>query len=291
VLFDLQSPRRRRVVRVVFGGLAIIFAISFVFLGVGTGGGGFSFSDLFGGGSSSSSTAFDSDIETAQAKLAANPNDTATLATLVQLQYSAANSNIDPSGAPTSDAVDHLREAADAWNKYVKASKGDLNPNTAAYALNVFDFLARIDFSKARTDTSTADALTDVNAAVDDWKSAAQAQQVRIEKLPKVVNSNSYATLAQYLYLAGDTQGGDQAAAQAKTAKGASDPATLDKQLQQFNQLGQQLQTAIKQLNKQQQQPQGGTGGGATGGAGGAGGTNPLNGLGTGGLSGGTGGP
>ena len=269
-------------VRVVFGALAIVFAISFVFLGVGTGGGGFSFSDLFGGGSSDSSTAFDSDIEAAQAKLATNPSDTATLATLVQLQYSAANSNTDSSGAPTEDAVEHLREAADAWNKYVKASKGNINPNTAAYALNVFDFLARIDFSKARTDTSTTEALTDVNAAVDDWKSAAQAQQVRIDKLPKLVNSNSYATLAQYLYLAGDTKGGDQAAAQAKTAKGASDPATLDKQLQQFQQLGQQLQTAIKQLNKQQQQSQGATGGGATGG--GAGGANPLNGLGTGGL-------
>ena len=274
-------------VRVVFGGLAVVFAISFVFLGVGTGGGGFSFSDLFGGGSSDSSTAFDSDIEAAQAKLATNPNDTAALATLVQLQYSAANSNVDSNGAPTSGAVDHLREAADAWNKYVKASKGDLNPNTAAYALNVFDFLARIDFSTARTDASTADALTDVNAAVDDWRSAAQAQQVRIEKLPKMVNANSYATLAQYLYLAGDTKGGDQAAARAKTAKGApSDPQTLDQQLNQFKQLGQQLQNAIKQLNKQQQQTQGATGGGATGG-GGAG--NPLNGLGTGGLSGGGG--
>ena len=81
MLFDLQSPRRRRVVRVVFGGLALIFAISFVFLGVGTGGGGFSFSDLFGGGGGSSSTAFDSDIKAADAQLTANPNDTAAMAT------------------------------------------------------------------------------------------------------------------------------------------------------------------------------------------------------------------
>jgi hypothetical protein len=285
VLFDLQSPGRRRVVRVVFGALALVFAISFVFLGVGTGGGGFSFSDLFGGGSSDSSTAFDSDIEAAQAKLATNPNDTTTLATLVQLQYSAANSNTDANGVPSSDGVQHLREAADAWNKYVKASKGDLNPNTAAYALNVFDLLARIDFSTARTDTSTAEALADINAAVDDWKSAAQAQQVRIEELPKTVNSNSYLTLAQYLYLAGDEKGGDQAAAQAKTAKDA-DASTVDSQLKQIKQLGQQLQTAIKQLTKQQSQTQGA---GAAPGGGASGGANPLNGLGTGGLSGGGG--
>jgi hypothetical protein len=271
---------------VVFGGLALVFAISFVFLGVGTGGGGFSFSDIFGGGSSDSSTAFDSDIEAAQTKLAANPNDTATLATLVQLQYSAANANTDTNGVPTSEGVDHLRQAADAWNKYVKASKGDVNPNTAAYALNVFDLLARIDFTQARSDTSTSEALADVNAAVDDWNSAAEAQQVRIDKLPKLVNANSYTTLAQYLYLAGDTKGGDQAANQAKSAKDA-DPAAIDQQIKQVKVLGQQVQTAIEQLTKQQQQQQtqGAGGGGATGG----GGANPLNGLGTGGLSGGGG--
>jgi hypothetical protein len=281
VLFDLQSPRRRRFIRVVFGGLALIFAISFVFLGVGTGGGGFSFSDLFGGGSGSSSTAFDGDIKDAQAKLAVNPNDTTTLASLVQLQYSAANSNTDSNGAPTSDGVEHLREAADAWNKYVKASKGNISPTAAVYALNTFDLLARLDFSQARTDTSTTEALADINAAVDDWKSAAQAQQVLIEKQPNKTTSNSYATLAQYLYLAGDTKGGDQAAAQAKAIKGA-DASTIDSQLKQVQQLGQQLQAAIKQINKQQQQTQGATGGGATGGA--TGGGNPLNGLGTGGL-------
>ena len=286
MLFDLQSPRRRRVVRVVFGGLAVIFAISFVFLGVGTGGGGFSFSDLFGGGGGSTSTAFDSDIKTAQAQLAANPNDTTAMANLVRLHYSAANSNTSSSGAPTSDGVQHLREAADAWNKYVKASKGNASVSTSVYALNVFDLLARIDFAQARTDTSQTQALTDVNAAVDDWKSAAQAQQIRMQKQPKTVNANSYLTLAQYLYLAGDTKGGDQAAAKAKTAKGAN-PSQTNSQIQQFKQLGQQLQAAIKQLNKQQQQTQGA--GGATGGAGGTSGANPLNGLGTGGLAGGGG--
>jgi hypothetical protein len=117
VLFDLQSPRRRRVIRVTFGGLALIFAISFVFLGVGTGGGGFSFSDLFGsGGGGSSATAFDDDISAAQDKLAVNPNDTVALARLVQLEYSAANANTDSNGAPTSEGEQHLNQAADAWN-------------------------------------------------------------------------------------------------------------------------------------------------------------------------------
>jgi hypothetical protein len=282
VLFDLQSPRRRRVIRVTFGALAAIFAISFVFLGVGTGGGGFSFSDLFGSGSGgSTSTAFDDQIEAAQKKLEVNPNDTTTLADMVQLQYSAANANTQSNGAPTSDGEQHLQEAADAWNKYVKLSKGDPSASTAVYALNTFDLLARLNFAKARTDTTTTDALTDVTAAVDSWKTAAQAQQVLINDQPNKSNANAYANLAQYLYLAGDTQGGDAAVAQAKQQKGA-DASTLDSQLKPIQQLGQQLQTAIQQLTKQQQKSQGATGG--AGAAPGAGGGNPLSGLGTGGL-------
>ena len=278
MLFDLQSPRRRRVIRVTFGALAAIFAISFVFLGVGTGGGGFSFSDLFGGGSSgSTANAFDDDIKTAEQQIAVNPADTAALARLVQLQYSAANANTDSNGAPTSEGEQHLQEAADAWNKYVKVSKGNPNPSTAVYALNTFDLLARLNFAQARSDTSTADALTDVTAAVDSWKTAAQAQQILINAQPNKATSNVYANLAQYLYLAGETQAGDQAVAKAKQGKG-SDASTLDQQFTSIKQLGQQLQTAIQQLTKQQQSQ-----GGAPG-AGGAGGGNPLSGLGTGGL-------
>ena len=279
MLFDLQSPRRRRVIRVTFGALAAIFAISFVFLGVGTGGGGFSFSDLFGGGSSgSTANAFDDDIKTAEQQIAVNPADTAALGRLVQLQYSAANANTDSNGAPTSEGEQHLQEAADAWNKYVKVSKGNPNPSTAVYALNTFDLLARLNFAQARSDTSTADALTDVTAAVDSWKTAAQAQQILIDDQPNKATSNVYANLAQYLYLAGETQAGDQAVAMAKQGKG-SDASTLDQQFSSIKQLGQQLQTAIQQLTKQQQKSQGGAPG-----AGGAGGGNPLSGLGTGGL-------
>ena len=279
MLFDLQSPRRRRVIRVTFGALAAIFAISFVFLGVGTGGGGFSFSDLFGGGSSgSTANAFDDDIKTAEQQIAVNPADTAALARLVQLQYSAANANTDSNGAPTSEGEQHLQEAADAWNKYVKASNGNPNPSTAVYAINTFDLLARLNFAQARSDTSTADALTDVTAAVDSWKTAAQAQQILIDAQPNKATSNVYANLAQYLYLAGETQAGDQAVAKAKQGKG-SDASTLDQLFSSIKQLGQQLQSAIQQLTKQQQQSQGGAPG-----AGGAAGGNQLSGLGTGGL-------
>jgi len=288
VLFDLQTPRRRRVVRVVFGGLALVFAISFVFLGVGTGGGGFSFSDLFGGGGGgSSSSAFDDQINAAEKQLQVNPNDTAALAQLVQLHYSAGSQDVDSNGRLTSDGEQQLRESADAWNKYVKLTKGKVDQTPALFALNTFDQLGSIDFQKARSDTSSTEALTDINAAVGDWKTAAQAQQVLIAKQPNQSAANSYARLASYLYLAGDAQAASQAVAQAKQKSNGSAASAIDTQLKPIQQLGQQLQTAIAQLTSQQQQTQGGVTG--PGGAGG----NPLGGLsGGGGLGGaGTGGP
>lgn len=285
MLFDLQSPRRRRVIRVTFGALAAIFAISFVFLGVGTGGGGFSISDLFGnGGSSDASSAFDDDIEAAQQKLAANPNDSAALVELVQLHYQAGSQDVNSDGTLTSDGEQELRQSADAWNKYVKLAKGNIDQTAALFALNTFDQLGGVDFEKARSDTSTADALTDVTAAVNDWKSAAQAQQVLIQAQPNKTNSNTFSRLASYLYLSGQTQAAEQAVTQAKGTKGA-DASSIDSQLKQIKQLGQQLQAAITELSKQQKAQGGGaTGGGATGG-----GQNPLNGLGIGGATGGSG--
>lgn len=274
MLFDLQSPRRRRVVQIVFGTLAAVFAISFVFFGVGTGGIG-GIGDLVGsgGGGGDASSAFDEDIEAQEQKLRLNPKDTAALAELVQLHYSAGVQSVDEDGQLTSEGEQDLQQSADAWNKYVKLSKSNVNPGVALVAYQTFDALAATAFSEARASTSSSEALTQVSAAVANWKAAAETQRVLIEKEPTSAN---YTRLAYYLYLAGETEAANQAVAQATQAKGG-DPAAIDEQLKEVEQLGVQLQSAITQLTKEQQAG----GGGATGG-----GSNPIGGLG-GGLGGG----
>src|SRR5439155_18111080 len=140
--------------RIIFGGLAGVFAISFVALGVGTGGSGVSLSDLFGGGGGGSqSSAFDDQIKAAEKQLQVNPNDTTALANLVQYQYQAASGTVDSSGRISSDGIDHLREAADAWNKYVKVSRNGIAQTAALFAFQAFDLLGTVDFQKARTDS------------------------------------------------------------------------------------------------------------------------------------------
>ena len=273
MLFDLQSGKRRRVVQITFGTLAAIFAISFVFFGVGSGGIG-GIGDLLGGGGGNgdASSAFDEDIEAAEARLAVNPSDTAALSELVTLHFQAGRQAVDENGALTSDGEEELRLGADAWNKYVKASKSNVDTGVATIAFQTFDALGATSFEEARASTSSAEALTAVNAAVADWEAAAETNRILVERQPTSAN---YTRLAYYLYLSGQTEAADQAAEQAKKAKGGT-PADVDAQTQQAKALGTQLQAAIKQLTKQQQA----TGGSATGG-----GENPLGGLG-GGLGG-----
>lgn len=271
MLFDLQSPRRRRVVQIVFGTLAAVFAISFVFFGVGSGGVG-GIGDLVGsgGGNGDASSAFDEEIKAQEQRLQLNAKDTAALAELVQLHYSAGVQNVDENGQLTSDGEQSLQQSADAWNKYVKLSKANVDPGVAAVAFQTFDGLATTAFNEARTSTSSAEALTAVNTAVANWSAAADAQRILIEK--EQPSSASYTRLAYYLYLSGDIQGADRAVALAQQAKGG-DAATIEDQLKDVKELGTQLQSAIAQLTKEQQAGAGG--GGATGG-----GSNPLGGLG-----------
>lgn len=276
MLFDLQSPRRRRVVQIVFGTLAAVFAISFVFFGVGSGGIG-GIGDLVGSGSGGgdASSAFDDDIEAQEAKLEVNPKDAAALAELVQLHYSAGVQDVDDEGQLTSEGEQELQQSADAWNKYVKVSKSSVDPGVALVAYQTFDALATTAFGEARAATSSSDALTEVSAAVANWNAAAGTQRILVRQEPTGPN---YTRMAYYLYLAGEIEAADQAAAKANQAPAAGgDSAATEDQLQEVKQLGTQLQSAIAQLTQEQEQQAGA--GGATGG-----GSNPLGGLGGGGL-------
>jgi hypothetical protein len=285
VLFDLQSPRRRRVIRVVFGGLAAIFAISFVFLGVGTGGGGFSISDLFGGGGGSdASSAFDDDINAAQAKLATNPNDTAALVELVQLHYQAGTSGVQidqDTGQQSipSDSQQHFAQSVDAWTKYRKLSGDKAAQAPASIAYQAYYVLAQTEFSNAISSTSGSEQLTGLQSTIADLKGAAEAQSVVSSAQPSVAN---WAKVADAFYLAGDTQRAQQAIAEAAKLDPKS-KAKIEQQVQTSQQQGAKFTAAVQQLEQQQQQQaKAGGGGGGT-----STGPNPLSGLGLGGAGGG----
>jgi hypothetical protein len=287
MLFDLQSSGRRRVVRVVFGGLAAIFAISFVFFGVGSGISGFGgdgggLLDALGiGGGSGTNTGFEDEISAQEKLLEANPQDVAALKQLVALHYQAGNQLVDAdTGSLNTDGEEQMQKGGEAWNRYVKANGGKVDSGTATIAFQLFYSLAADSLGEAQQATSTTEVLDKAAAATANWKAAAQAQLLAAEQRP---DSATYVRVAQLFYLAGDTKSGDEAAAKARAAAKPSEQKQVDAQLKQAETQGTQINDAIAKIQKQDQQQQqqlGGDqgnplenlGGGALGGGGGLGG-------------------
>ena len=260
MLFDLQSPGRRRVIKVVYATLAILLAVGLVGFGIGsdaTGG----ISDIFGTGGSAD-TGFEDEIEDAENNAAESPKDTKAQLELVTLYIQQGNQQLEVDEATqatvvTADAEESFSKAADAWVAYLKLKPP--KPDTGA-AIQ----LAGIHFLLAQNSASAAEARTQV-------EHAAEAQQVAADADPSRGNLGN---LALYLYLAGDFAAGDQAAADsvAKTPKDEQEAAQKN-----FDALKQQAEAFDKQVAKEQKQgaatgenPLGGAGGGALGGGTGA---------------------
>jgi hypothetical protein len=292
VLFDLQSPGRRRVIKVAYALLAGIMFVGFVGFGIGTSGSG-PLEDIFGGGGGSSdpSSAFDDDINAAEDRVQQNPADVNALSQLVQLHYQAGSQQVEidqNTGAQslTSDGEQQLQESVDAWARYQKQAGKQIAPGTASFAVQAYTILADSTLAAAVQSANGSEALTKGQAAVADYSGAADAQQIVIDGRASSRTASVYSNLAYFLYRAGRIQEGDQAAAEARKVAEQSEQAQLEQSLKQSKATGTQLTTAIstlsKQLQKAQQTAQ------QTPSAGG--GTNPLGGLGGGAFgTGGTG--
>ena len=132
MLFDLRG-RRKRMIQVVYAGLALFMALS-LFTVVGP----VNIGDLFGNGSGSTNTSsvFDDQVQRLEHQLKKNPNDPTLLTQLTRTSFNAGNAGIqrDPTsgqlvGIPQS-AIDDFNKAGDAWQRYLKTnpSKQTLTP-------------------------------------------------------------------------------------------------------------------------------------------------------------------
>jgi tetratricopeptide (TPR) repeat protein len=279
MLFDLQSPGRRRVLKVVYGALAAIFLVGFVGFGIGTSGSGGGLLDSItgGGGGGDASGAFEDDIDAAQARLQQNPKDAAALSELVSLHYQAGSQQIQVDQETgeqsiTTDGEEQLNEAADAWAKYLKLSGGDPNKGTASLAVQTFSILSELSLKRALGDTDETEALSDVTKATAAYIDAAEAQRILADADPNV---QAYANLAFFLYRSGDIAAGDAATQQAVALAKGPEAEQVKTALEQTKKQGDQINQAVAQLQKTQQ----------TSSATGGGGENPLSGISGGGFS------
>lgn len=213
MLFDLSSPRRKNVVRVVYGALALLFAGGFIFFGIGSeSGAGGLFDGLFGeGGGGSTADQFEQQVEDAEEKLESNPEDQRALQ---QLAYYRAQSGIsqleqdESTGFPvvTEDARDELEAAIEAWNRYLETDP-------------------------QRPDLATASQIVQAYVLFNDAEGAADAQEIVAETNP---SSGAFANLANYRYADFDFKAGDKAKERALEEAKPDERKSIEKQLDQI---------------------------------------------------------
>jgi hypothetical protein len=265
MLFDL-SGKRRNVIRVIYGFLAVIFGAGFLLFGVGSevqGGLG----DIFGFGTNDTSNdnpAFQDQIDDAEQKLEENPNDERALADLVQLHYQAGNDAVEVDEATgqisfTTESEDSYNSAVSAWQDYLKAAK-DPDPATAAIANQAYTILLQ------NAEPTEIESIA---------KDAIGPAEISAEDNPGV---GPWSTLAQYAYFAGDTELGDEAAmkavAEAEPSQRKEIQKGLDAAAKQAEQLREQIEKQAKKGDDEgafTNPLEEGIGGGALPGAGGTG--------------------
>jgi tetratricopeptide (TPR) repeat protein len=234
MLFDLQSGRRRTLVRIVYSLLAASFLIGFVIFGVGSNGVG-GIGDLFGGGSDSGNAAeaaYQAQIDDAEKQLKQDPKDQQALVNLARYRYLSGTrvADTDSSGTqviPTDDTLTQWNLALDAWEKYLKTDPKE-------------------------PDVQVAPQMVQAYRSVGDAEGAAKTQQLIVEEQPNAFN---YAQLAYFLYAEGKLDEGKAAADTALSKSKGSEKKQLAKALDKIEQQA----TALAKAQKQQGQQQGGS--------------------------------
>ena len=230
MIFDLKSGKRRRVVQVVFGALAVIFFVSFVGFGVGSGNGAGGIFDALGlgGSSNSSDPQYDQQIEDAQDDLEANPTNGGAVAALLTAYYQSAGTGITRDETTGQQSISDgartdLEKAAQAWADYLKANPDRVSVDAAVGAVQVFILL-------------------------NDAQNAATAQQVVADAQK---TSTAYYQLVLYLYAANKIDAGDKAAQQAVDAANPEDRKALQKQLDSLRKQAIKYQQQVEQAAQQ----------------------------------------
>ncbi len=232
MLFDLSSPGRKNVVRVIFSILALLFFIGFVGFGVGTSGGGGIFDSITGNGGGSTDDAFEQQISDQEDAIDKNPQDSAALASLALLRTQSGDAQLErdeSTGAPTGlsdESRDEYEKAITAWEQYLDTNPQKISAATANAVVLAYRYLG------------------DIDGAID-------AQTVLAESDP---SGPSYGALASFLYSDLQIPKGDDARDKAIDESNPQTAKLIEKQLESIR------KQAVKAKKEQNKQPDSATG-------------------------------
>jgi hypothetical protein len=188
MLFDLQSRNRRRFVKIIYLGLAVLMGGGLLLFGIGTGANQGGFFDLFKGNGGGSGPTVSSAEKRADRAVQLNPSNATAWVTLAKLRYQDAAFD-DQKRAFTAEGKKQLASASDAWHRYLALNPPRPDPVVAQYMANAY-----------------------AENGLNQPANAAAAWEIVAAATPSMSN---YAYLAQYSYTAGETRKGDLAAAKA----------------------------------------------------------------------------
>lgn len=137
MLFDLRGRGRRRVIQVIYLGLAVLMGGGLVIFGIGgnTSGGGL-FDALSGGGNTSTTSSYTKQIKATQKQVDANPKNAAAWARLASLRLAqgGANGGFDKNAEGLKD----FRSASAAWERYLALEPAKVDQSVARQMINVY---------------------------------------------------------------------------------------------------------------------------------------------------------
>lgn len=213
MLFDLRGRGRRRTVRIIYLGMAVLMGVGLIGFGIG---GGFGSSGIFNatsGNNGSNSASFGGQAKADLRLTQQQPNNPAAWAKLAHESFLLAGTgdnydNSTASGTFTPKAQPVLDQAKSAWDRYLALNPDHPDANLAREMVQVFEGPGAL------------------NLAVP----AVQAQQIVIAATPSPGLAD-YERLAVYAYQARNTREGDLAAAKAVSLAPAAQRAQVKAQL------------------------------------------------------------
>jgi hypothetical protein len=210
MLFDLRGRHRRRAVKVIYVGLALLIGGGLILFGVGAGTGGGGLLNAATENEGTGGASFSSQIKKYQKQTKTQPNNIAAWEklTLAQLHESGGEAYANPTtGAATAKGKELFSTASRSWERYLA-----LNPPKPS-----------LELAKLMLRVYSAEGLNQPASSV-------QVLQLVVAAEPK--NASYYAQLAEYAYKAKNVRVGDLASAKAVSLAPSTDRKRVKQELE-----------------------------------------------------------
>jgi hypothetical protein len=200
MLFDLRGRGRRRTVRVIYVGLALLMGVGLVGFGIGGGFGGGGLLTAATNNEGSNAASFASQIKKYKKLTVQQPNSLSAWENLTKatLHEAGGEAYVTSAGVVTAKGKELFKQAALAWTSYLALNPPKPNPELAQLMEPVYS-----------------------EAGLDEPAKEVEALQIAIVSRP--TSAALYAALAQYAYKANNGRLGDLASAKAVAFAPAAD--------------------------------------------------------------------